>query len=97
VVTSPVADAGLSGVIFGRASLSGADLRGADLSQCMFGGTPGPTDLRQARLAGCRLAGATGRIYGPVDIGADAPQLIGDTDLRDWLARQGAPLIEVNR
>jgi hypothetical protein len=88
--------ADLSGVRFGRASLSSADLRGADLRDSVLGGVPGPTDLIEARLAGCRLAGASGRIYGPVDIGADTPHLIGGTDLRDWLASQGAPLIEVN-
>jgi hypothetical protein len=87
--------ADLSGVRFGRASMSGADLRGADLHGCVFGTIVGPTDLWQARLAGCRVAGATGRIAGPVDVGADVPRLIDGADLRDWFASQGASLSEV--
>jgi Pentapeptide repeats (8 copies) len=92
---SDLRGADLSKVRFGRASLSGADLRGADLSGAEFGGKPGPTDLEDVRLAGCRVAGATGRVYGPVDIGADTPNLVGGGDLHDWFASQGAPLVEV--
>ena len=87
--------ADLSGVQFGRASLSGADMRGADLRDCVFGTTVGPTDLWQVRLADCRLTGATGRIYGPVDIGADDSHLIDGSELLGWLASQGASLTEV--
>jgi hypothetical protein len=92
---SDLRGADLSEVRFGRASLSGADLRGADLSGAEFGGKPGPTDLEDVRLAGCRVAGAAGRVYGPIDIGTDAPNLIDGNDLRDWFASQGAPLVEV--
>ncbi|HWG01610.1 MAG TPA: pentapeptide repeat-containing protein [Trebonia sp.] len=87
--------ADLSGVRFGRASLSGADLRGADLRDCVFGTAVGPADLWQARLAGSQVAGATGSIAGPVDIGADAPHLIDGGDLRGWFASHGALLAEV--
>jgi hypothetical protein len=51
--------------------------------------------LLRARLAGCRLAGATGSVTGPVDIGADDPHLIDGGELRDWFASQGAPQVEV--
>lgn len=88
-------DADLAGARFGRASLSGADLRGADLRDCVFGTTVGPTDLWHARLAGCQVAGATGRIGGPVDVGTDTPDLIDGSALSDWFASRGASLAAV--
>ena len=87
--------ADLSGAQFGQARLSGADLRDADLRDCVFGSSAGSASLRRVRLAGCRVAGASGRVNGPVDIGADAPHLIDGSDLHDWFASQGAPLVEV--
>lgn len=87
--------ADLSRVVFAGAWMHSADLRDADLRECRFGGAPGPTGLVQVRLAGSRLTGATGRVSGPVDIGADSPHLIDGDELRDWFASQGAPLVEV--
>lgn len=88
-------EADMSGAHFGRGSLAGADLRGADLSDCVFGSGAASTTLLEARLAGCRVAGSTGSIDGPVDIGADSPHLIDGDELRAWFASQGAPLVEV--
>jgi uncharacterized protein YjbI with pentapeptide repeats len=87
-------DADLSGARFGRAFLPNADLRGANLSDCVFGST-GPVGLLRARLAGCRLAGATGSVTGPIDVGADDPHLIDGSELHDWFASQGAPQVEI--
>jgi uncharacterized protein YjbI with pentapeptide repeats len=87
--------ADMSGADFGRASLGGIDLRGADLRNCVFGPAVSPTDLEEARLAGCLLSGAAGYIYGPVDIGADTPQLVNGSELKAWFASQGAPEVEV--
>jgi hypothetical protein len=90
---------------FRRADLTGArlfsafvystDLRGADLRNCVFGLSGRSTGLEKARLAGCRLEGATGRVMGPVDVGEDAPRLLDGDDLRQWFADRGAPLVEV--
>jgi uncharacterized protein YjbI with pentapeptide repeats len=86
--------ADLSGARFGTAWLFRADLRGADLRDCVFGTTVGPAGLQRARLAGCNVAGATGRVDGPADVGADAPHLIDGDELREWFTDRGA-LVEV--
>lgn len=83
--------ADLSRVRFGRGWLYRADLRGADLSECVFGGT----GLTEARLAGCRLVGAHGKVSGPIDIGVMNPHMIDGGELQAWFASQGAPLVEV--
>jgi uncharacterized protein YjbI with pentapeptide repeats len=87
--------ADLSGADFGRAALGGSDLRGADLRNCVFGPSVSPTDLEEARLADCLLSGATGYLYGPVDIGADTPRLVNGSELKAWFVGQGVPDVEV--
>jgi len=87
--------ADLSGALFRTGRMLGADLRGADLRGCSFGTSAGPTPLQKARLAGCLLTGATGRVWGPVDIGAQTPDFIDSDDLNQWFASQGAPELEV--
>jgi uncharacterized protein YjbI with pentapeptide repeats len=67
-----------------------ADLRNADLRETVFGGATSATYLTDARMAGCLLDGATGRVAGPVDVGADAPHLLDGADLQRWFADQGA-------
>jgi uncharacterized protein YjbI with pentapeptide repeats len=80
---------------FGRASLFGADLRGADLRECVFGRSGHSTSFTEARLADCIVEGAQGMVHGPIDVGADAPQLLDGPDLQRWFADRGAPLAEV--
>jgi uncharacterized protein YjbI with pentapeptide repeats len=80
-----------------RTGLAWADLRSADLRQCEFGGYRTWTDLLEARMAGVRLVGATGRVKGPVDVGTDSPRLIDGEDLQRWFAALGATQIEVHR
>lgn len=88
-------NADLSGVTFGRAFLDTTDLRGANLAGCKFGQSYW-TDLPEARLAGARVAGATGTVSGPVDISEnDVPHLIDGDELRAWFASQGAPEVTV--
>jgi uncharacterized protein YjbI with pentapeptide repeats len=87
--------ADLSKAQFGRAMLSGADLRAADLRECFFGHGIRSTTLLRARVAGCRVEGATGTVDGPVDVGAQAPQLLDGAELQQWFADHGAPVVEV--
>jgi hypothetical protein len=89
--------AGLRGACFGRASLFGADLRGADLRECVFGRSGHSTSFTEARLAGCLAEGAQGMVKGPIDVGADSPQLLDGAALQRWLAERGAPLVEVRQ
>jgi len=85
----------LSNARFGRGSLFGADLRGADLRECVFGHEILSTRLRRARIAGCRVEGASGTVRGPADVGEQTPQLLDGTELQRWFAEHGAPLVEV--
>jgi uncharacterized protein YjbI with pentapeptide repeats len=80
---------------FGRASLFGADLRGADLRECVFGRSRYSTGFTKAKFADCLAEGARGKVDGPVDVGADSPQLLDGADLQRWFADRGAPLVEV--
>jgi uncharacterized protein YjbI with pentapeptide repeats len=80
---------------FGRAWMLGADFRGADLRQCIFGQTRYSTGFIEAKFADCLVEGARGRVSGPVDVGADSPQLLDGADLQRWFADCGAPLVEV--
>ncbi|WP_328601119.1 pentapeptide repeat-containing protein [Actinomadura physcomitrii] len=89
-------NADLRGAVFGRAWLAGADLQGADLRACVFGGSPRTTGLLEVRMADTRLAGATGHVTGPVDVGATSPQLIDGDDLQRWFADHSAPEVEVS-
>jgi len=89
--------ADLREVDFAGALLTGADLQGADLRHCVFGRLGNLTGFTEVRLAGCLVEGAKGRIIGPVDVGADAPQLLDGADLERWFADRGAPLVEVWR
>ncbi|MEU8122774.1 pentapeptide repeat-containing protein [Spirillospora sp. NPDC049024] len=75
--------------------LARADLRGADLRDCSFGPAERTTSLSHARLAGCRVAGASGHVHGPVDVGADAPALLDGAELRDWFRSMDAPGVAV--
>lgn len=85
------------GALFGRASLFGADLRGADLRQCVFGRSGYSTSFTEARLADGVAEGAEGMVKGPIDVGADAPQLLDGVALQRWFAERGAPLVEVRQ
>jgi uncharacterized protein YjbI with pentapeptide repeats len=80
---------------FAGARLTGADLRGADLRDCVFGLINNVTGLAEVRLADCLAEGARGMVSGPVDIGADSPELLDGADLQRWFADRGAPLVEV--
>jgi uncharacterized protein YjbI with pentapeptide repeats len=80
---------------FGKALFFGADLRDADLRQCIFGQNGSSTNFANARLAGCLVEDARGLVDGPIDVGADAPQLLDGTDLQRWFAEREAPLVEV--
>ncbi|WP_344903473.1 pentapeptide repeat-containing protein [Actinomadura meridiana] len=80
----------------GNAWLAGADLRGADLQACAFGGPTTSTALCEVRMAGSRLARATGHVRGPVDVGATSPHLLDGDDLQRWFADHGAPEVEVH-
>jgi hypothetical protein len=72
-----------------------ADLRGADLRGCSFGPVERPASLRLSRLAGCRMAGASGHVAGPVDVGADESRLLDGPDLLDWFRSLDAPDVRV--
>jgi hypothetical protein len=87
--------ADLTGARLFSAFLASTDLRDADLRGCSFGLSGGLTGLNKARLAGCRLEAATGRIMGPVDVGEDTPRLLDGDDLRQWFADHGAPEVEI--
>jgi uncharacterized protein YjbI with pentapeptide repeats len=80
---------------FAGARLTGADLRGADLRNCVFGVNGNFTGFSEVRLAGCLVEGAKGMVSGPVDVGADSPQLLDGADLQRWFADRGAPLVKV--
>jgi uncharacterized protein YjbI with pentapeptide repeats len=82
---------------FGRALLTGADLRGADLRQCILGQIGYATGFTEARLADCLVEGANGMVDGPIDVGTDSPRFLDGTDLQQWFADRGAPLVEVWR
>ena len=89
--------ADLREVDFAGARLTGADLRGADLRNCVFGLLGNLTGFHEVRLADCLMEGAKGTVMGPVDVGADSPQLLDGADLHQWFADRGAPLVEVWR
>jgi uncharacterized protein YjbI with pentapeptide repeats len=80
---------------FGRALLTGADLRGADLRQCTLGQTGFSTGFTKARFADCLVEDARGMVSGPIDVGADSPQILDGAGLQRWFAGRGAPLVEV--
>ncbi len=86
--------ADLREVDFAGALLTGADLRGADLRHCVFGLNGNLTGFTKARFADCLMEGAKGMISGPVDVGADSPQLLDGADLQRWFADRGAPLVQ---
>jgi hypothetical protein len=48
-------------------------------------------------MAGCRLGGATGRVSGPVDVGADSPHKLDGPDLQRSFADNGAPDVEIRQ
>ena len=77
--------------------MTGADLRRADLRRCVFGLNGNLTGFHEVRLADCLMEGAKGMIIGPVDVGADSPQLIDGAAVQRWFADRGAPLVEVWR
>jgi uncharacterized protein YjbI with pentapeptide repeats len=80
---------------FAGARLTGADLRGADLRDCVFGLNGRATGLAEVRLADCLAEGARGMVSGPIDVGADSPELLDGAELQRWFADRGAPLVEV--
>lgn len=65
------------------------------LRHCIFGLNGNVTGLAEVRLADCLVEGAQGMVSGPVDVGADSPQLLEGADLQRWFADRGAPLVEV--
>ena len=79
---------------FDNAWLWRADLRGADLRDCVFGGDRTWTGLDEARLAECRVEGASGWVSGPADVGEDTPRLLAGAGLARWFAERGAPEVE---
>jgi uncharacterized protein YjbI with pentapeptide repeats len=87
--------ADLSETQFASAFLASTDMRGADLRECVFGLNAGLTGLNEARLADCRVEGATGRVIGPVDVGTDSPRLLDGDELQHWFAEHGAPSVEI--
>lgn len=89
--------ADLSKARFGSTTLSGADLRDADLRGCVFGHKILTTALQRARIAGCRVEGASGTVDGPADVGGQTPRLLDGAELQRWFAEHGAPLVEVRR
>jgi uncharacterized protein YjbI with pentapeptide repeats len=89
--------ANLTKVRFGGAFLHSADLRGGDLRECTFGLNGRSTGFHEARLANCRVDGATGTVFGPIDVGVDSPRLLDGDDLQRWFTDHGAPLVEVWR
>jgi hypothetical protein len=36
-------------------------------------------------------------VKGPIDVGADSPQLLDGAALQRWFAERGAPLVEVRQ
>lgn len=92
-------DANLRGADLSQTRLSGAallgtDLRDADLRECSFGQAGRSTDLDEARLAGCRVDGATGLVAGTADVGTDTSRPLHGADLQRWFAEHGAPDVE---
>ena len=81
--------------VFGRARFPNADLRSADLRECIFGRSDMPTKFHEARFADCRVEGAEGSVAGPINVGMDSPRLLDGADLQSWFADHGAPLVEV--
>ncbi|TDC75569.1 pentapeptide repeat-containing protein [Actinomadura sp. 7K507] len=77
------------------AYLADADLRDADLRGCSFGPVERPASLRLSRLGGCRVAGASGHVAGPVDVGAGEPHFLDGTDLAAWFRSLDAPDVRV--
>ncbi|WP_238815468.1 hypothetical protein [Nocardia brasiliensis] len=41
------------------------------------------------------MAGASGRVTGPVDVGIDTSELVDGLELREWFHDNGAPAVEV--
>lgn len=87
--------ASIAGAQFFSAWFPGTDLRGADLRDCTFGQGSRFTSFDEARLGGCRLERAAGRVHGPIDVGMDSPRLLDGADLQRWFTDQGAPQVEV--
>jgi uncharacterized protein YjbI with pentapeptide repeats len=85
----------LRGALLGNVWMPGADLRGADLRGCVFGGDKSWSSFKEARMSGSLLEGAHGYLAGPIDLGTDGPRLLDGDQLRRWLAEQGAPQVEV--
>ncbi len=81
----------LRGAQLQRVTFSGADLREADLRDGVFE----RTRLSRARMGGCRVAGASGQVIGPVDVGVDTSKLLDGPELREWFSANGAPSVEV--
>lgn len=75
--------------------LNSAGLFGADLRGCSFGPVERPASARLSRLAGCRMASASGHVAGPVDVGADESRLLDGPDLLDWFRSLDAPDVRV--
>ena len=74
------------------------DLRESNLSGVWFGpgGTSGSTVFKEARILGCRVAGAGGWVKGSVDIGTEGePHIISGPELATWFQDNGAPDVKV--
>jgi hypothetical protein len=73
-------------------ALLGCDLRGADLTAAVFD----ETAARGSRLGDAVVTGATGSLFGPVDVGTDdRPLTLEGDDLARWFHDHGAPEVVV--
>ncbi len=78
--------------------MHGTDLRGSDLSGAWFGpGEPsGTTVFKEAKVLGCRVAGAGGWVKGTIDIGSEKePRIISGPELSEWFQDNGAPDVKI--
>ncbi|PDP85626.1 hypothetical protein CQJ94_21610 [Glycomyces fuscus] len=74
------------------------DLRESDLSGVWFGpgGASGTAVLKEAKVLGCRVAGAGGWVRGTVDVGTESePRVIGGPELAEWFQDNGAPDVRI--
>lgn len=88
---------------FGEAYLNAVwmhetDLRGSDLAGVWFGpgGASGTAVLKEAKLLGCRVAGAGGWVRGTVDVGTESePRILHGPELAEWFQENGAPEVRI--
>lgn len=78
--------ANLVGADLRSASFADADLGSADLRGCEFSST----DFSDARMGGCSVAGASGSIIGPVDVGVKSAMVLAGLELKKWFSENGA-------